>query len=328
MPSQILTVTWLPLLPNSKHDSYTAQIFTVASSFQTDNESYNTCVQNLLTCRDAEDGLWNRSRRDPASASLRIAYARMDAYVRAARSYISAHAGLPAFEPTVEEAMACLKIFTDINFKVGEGYHAGSDKVIQMRQNLLPHETFLTQIGAWPLYEKANTEALEVRRLLIERASTLGDFVKGELKTARRATDLAIAELYGIIEAMNKLQPSVELAALISQLFGLEDYAKKYDIKSASSSGSGSGSGSVSGSDTGTDTGSGSGSGSDTGTDTGTDSGSDTGSGTGTGTGDDPATGGSGTGSDPGTGTGTGGDTGGSGGSDDGGYDYSDDGME
>lgn len=314
MATQILTVTWLPLLPNSKHDSYTAQIYTVASSFQTDNESYNNCVQNLLTCREAEDGLWNRSRRDPASAALRIAYARMDAYVRAARSYISAHAGLPAFEPTVEEAMACLKIFTDINYKVGEGYSAGSDKVIQMRQNLLPHETFLTQIGAWPLYEKANTEALEVRRLLIERASTLGDFVKGELKAARRATDLAIADLYGIIEAMNKLMPTVELAALISQLFGLEDYAKKFDIKSGSSSGSASNSGSGSGSDNGTDTG------------TGTDP--VTGSGEGTGTGDDPGTGGTGTGSDPGTGTGTSGDTGGSGGSDGGGYDYSDDGME
>ena len=300
MEPNFLNYSWLKSLSNSNHDSSTEQIYGIASAFVTDNASYNNCVQALRTCRDNQDAIWNRSQRDPAAAALRMSDARMDAYIRAARYYIAAHAGLPADEPTVEEAQACQQVFTDIDYKSSDGYGSASDKVIQMRQNLLPHETFLTQIGAWPLYEKGNTEALEVRRLLTERAATLGEFVKGELKNVRRQTDLAIADLYRVIEAMQQLMPSSELTSLINQLKGIEIYAKTYYISSGSSSSGSSSSGSGSGS----------------------------GSGTGTGTGDDPATGGSGTGSDPGTGTGTGGDSGGSGGSDGGGYDYSDDGME
>lgn len=105
----------------------------------------------------------------------------------------------------------------------------------QIEQNLLPHQQFMTQIGAWPFYVKAVAAARQVREILGERALTKGEFVKGEMKAARRATDQAIADLYKTITVMMELVPSAELTTLATQLKGLELYAKQYYIASASS---------------------------------------------------------------------------------------------
>ena len=120
------------------------------------------------------------------------------------------------------------QIFVDFKFRTNESYGAESDKIIQMQQNLASHQAFLTQIGAWPFFLKAVEQAQLVRQLLGERAMTLGEFVKGEMKAARQATDAAIADLYKTIEAMNDLMPSTELTALITQLKGIELYACRY----------------------------------------------------------------------------------------------------
>ena len=60
-----------------------------------------------------------------------------------------------------------------------------------------------------------------MRYLLGERAKTKGETVKGELKAARRQTDLAVAYLYKTINAMMDLMPSDALTALytIMRLF-------------------------------------------------------------------------------------------------------------
>jgi hypothetical protein len=55
-----------------------------------------------------------------------------------------------------------------------------------------------------------------------------GKFVKGELKAARRQTDVAIADLYRTIIAMMDLMPSDALTALYTQLKGFERYAREY----------------------------------------------------------------------------------------------------
>ncbi len=82
---------------------------------------------------------------------------------------------------------------------------------------------------------KAVAAARQVREILGERALTKGEFVKGEMKAARRATDQAITDLYKTITAMMELVPSAELTTLATQLKGLELYAKQYYIASASS---------------------------------------------------------------------------------------------
>ena len=61
--------------------------------------------------------------------------------------------------------------------------------------------------------------------------------VKGELAAARRATDEAIRKVYDILNALAVLQPSAELTALTTVLFGIEDRAKLYYISGGKSGG-------------------------------------------------------------------------------------------
>ena len=77
-------------------------------------------------------------------------------------------------------------------------------------------------------YVKAAQAVSQVQQFLAERARTKGETVKGELKAARRTTDLAVADLYKTINAMMDLLPSDELTALYTQLKGFELYAKQY----------------------------------------------------------------------------------------------------
>ena len=79
--------------------------------------------------------------------------------------------------------------------------------LLKGRKNLQPQQEFLTTIGAWQWYIKAAQAATQVRYLLGERAKTKGETVKGEVKAARRATDLAVADLYKTINAMMDLMP-------------------------------------------------------------------------------------------------------------------------
>ena len=145
-----------------------------------------------------------------------------------------AHAGLPDGELTQAEAKQCDQVFSDYKFHTTDSYAEESDKVIQMQQNFQSHVTFLTQIGAWTFFQKAVEQAQLVRQYLGERAKTLGEYVKGEMKTARANTDQAVADLYKVINAMMELMPSAELTELVTQLKGIEIYAKRYYISGAS----------------------------------------------------------------------------------------------
>ena len=178
--------------------------------------------------------MWIKSQRDPAVKQLEAADKRQDGYVAAARYIIMAYAGLPDTEPTKAEAVECEQVFKDASFRTDNAYGAEADKIIQMQQNLQPHVAFLTQIGAWPFYTKAVEQAQLVRQYLSARALTLGEAVKGEMKTARKATDAAIADLYRTIEAMMELMPSATLTTLYNQLKGIELYARQYYLKEGS----------------------------------------------------------------------------------------------
>ena len=310
-----LNTSWLVELTNPHHDGTTQQIDDFATAFVTDNARFIERRQALHQCRQAEDAAWIKSQRDPAVKRLEEANKRMDGFVSCARYIIIAHTNLPDGEPTKEEAKECEQVFKDCKFSTNDAYGAESDKIIQMEQNLRLHLAFLTQIGSWTYYTKAVEAARLVREILGERALTLGEAVKGEMRTARRATDTAIASLYKTVEAMMDLMPTPELTALYNQLKGIELYARKYYIKEGSSSGSSGNSGSTGSTGDSSDSGSTGDSGTDTpGTDQGGvgtietgDGGTTPGTNTGTDTGD---TGGTGT-IDTGDTGDTGGDNGG-----------------
>lgn len=229
-----LNFSWLADLTNPNHDGTTQQIDDLVQAYQSDNAVFNQKKAALHTARQNEDNVWLTSQRDNVVPLLEAADKRQDKFVTASRYIIMAHAGLPDGELTQAEAKQCEQVFTDYKFRTTDSYGAEADKIIQMQQNLEAHQSFLTQIGAWTFFLKAVEQAQLVRQYLGERAKTLGEFVKGEMKTARANTDQAVADLYKVVNAMMELMPSAELTELVTQLKGIELYAKRYYISGAS----------------------------------------------------------------------------------------------
>jgi hypothetical protein len=244
MAEQIqMNTAWLASLSNPHHDGTTQQIYDFAHAYQTDNARYQQKVAALGQCRQTEDEVWLKAQRDDAVKTLEAADKDQDAYMNAARFINKGYTFLPASEAQQAEAKQVEQVFLDYKFHVTDSYGAEADKIIQMAQNPAAHEAFLTQIGAWQWYQKAITAANQVRQALGERAFTMGQAVNGEMKAVRRATDVAIADLYRTIEAMNELMPSDELTTLITQLKGIELYAKQYYLNNGTSTGTGTGTG-------------------------------------------------------------------------------------
>ena len=236
-----LNHAWLASLANPHHDGTTQQIDDFVAAFTTDNQVFNQKKAVIHQARLKEDEVWLKSQRDAVVPLLEAADKKQDSYITATRYIINAHAGLPEDEATKTEAQQCAQVFKDYNFRTDDAYGAESDKIIQMQQNLQAHQTYLTNIGAWTFFTKAVEQAQLVRQYLGQRAQTKGEFVKGEMKSARKATDQAIAELYKTITAMMELIPSAELTALYTKLKGIEIYARQYYLGDGSAVGSGGG---------------------------------------------------------------------------------------
>ena len=253
--SSQLNYGWLGDLANAHHDGTTQQIDDFVAAFATDNQIFNQKKAVVHQARLKEDEVWLKSQRDAVVPLLEAADKKQDNYISASQHIMKGHAMLPDGEATKAEAVECLQVFKDFNFRTNDAYGAESDKIIQMQQNLQPHQTFLTSIGAWTFFTKAVEQAQLVRQYLGQRAQTKGEFVKGEMKSARKATDQAIADLYKTITAMMELMPSAELTALYNQLKGIEIYARQYYLnEGATGSGSGDGGNSGGGGDTPTPT--------------------------------------------------------------------------
>ena len=223
-----LNFIYLGLLSNAHHDWTTQQIDDAAQGFETENATYIRKSMAVHQARLAEDEAWKKSQVDPVVKLLQAADKRQDNYISCFHSIVTGYATLPDVEAQKAQALTAKQVFKDFKFSINDGYGAEADKIIQMGQNLQPQQEFLTQIGAWQWFVKATQAATEVRSLLGERAKTKGETVKGELKAARRQTDLAVADLYKTINAMMDLMPSDALTALYTQLKGFERYAKQY----------------------------------------------------------------------------------------------------
>ena len=150
-----LNTAWLGELTNPHHDGTTQQIDDFVRNFETDNAKVLQKVAAVHQCRQTEDEVWLKSQRDPAAKELEKADKRQDAYISAFRYINLGHAGLPEGEPTKAEAQQCEQVLKDFKFRTNEAYGAESDKILQMGQNLQPHQEFLEQIGAWPFFQKA-----------------------------------------------------------------------------------------------------------------------------------------------------------------------------
>jgi hypothetical protein len=158
-------------------------------------------AQTLHQCRVKEDEAWKKSQVDPVVKQLQAADKRQDNYMSCFHSIVNGYASLPEDEAQKAQAQSAKQVFKDFVFSINDSYGAEADKILQMGQNLQPLQEFLTGIGAWQWYIKAAQAATQVRYLLGERAKTKGETVKGEVKAARRQTDLAVADLYKTIRS-------------------------------------------------------------------------------------------------------------------------------
>ena len=223
-----LNFSYLGLLSNAHHDGTTQQIDDATRDFETENATFLRKSAALHQCRVKEDEVWQKSQVDPAVKQLQAADKRQDNYMSCFHSIVNGYGSLPDDEALKAQALDAKRVFKDFKFSINDSYGAEADKILQMGQNLQPLQEYLTGIGAWQWYVKAAQSASQVQQLLAERARTKGETVKGELKAARRATDLAVADLYKTINAMMDLMPSDALTALYTQLKGFELYAKQY----------------------------------------------------------------------------------------------------
>ena len=223
-----LSFSYLGLLSNAHHDGTTQQIDDCCADYETDNATFIRKATALHQCRVKEDEAWKKSQVDPVVKQLQAADKQQDNYISCFHSIVTGYATLPDTEVQKAQALSAKQVFKDFKFSINDGYGAEADKILQMGQNLQPLQEFLTTIGAWQWYVKAAQSAQTVRHLLGARAKTKGETVKGELKAARRQTDLAVADLYKTINAMMDLMPSDALTALFNQLKGFERYAKQY----------------------------------------------------------------------------------------------------
>lgn len=290
MAQKTLTTSYLAQLTNANHDGVSQQICDRLTAFTTDNQMLTAAKQGVVAARQAEDAAYRRySGKDFASDDLKREDALEDKYMSTIRALLNALLCLPEDEPLRRKAEMAVQLYKDFNFRVADGFEAEARKTINMVQQWQAATGYtLAELGIEPWVVKANTQAQKVLQLVAVRVDNESAKVKGELATARKATDEAIRKVYDILNALNVLQPSAELTALTSVLFGIEDRAKLYYISG----------GKTSGGDTPTPSGNPT-QGGTSGGGTSTEGGSGSGSGTGTIT--------------PGGGSSSGGDTGGSG---------------
>jgi len=191
-----LSFSYLAQLSNAHHDGTTQQIDDAAANFETENARFLQKAAALHQCRVKEDEAWKKSQVDPVVKQLQAADKRQDNYMSCFHSIVSGYASLPEDEAQKAQAQSAKQVFKDFVFSINDSYGAEADKILQMGQNLQPLQEFLTSIGAWQWYVKAAQSAQTVRYLLGERAKTKGETVKGELKAARRQTDVHPAERF------------------------------------------------------------------------------------------------------------------------------------
>ena len=236
MAQKTLTTSYLAQLSNANHDGVSQQICDRLTGYTTDNAMLTTAVQGVTAARQAEDIAFKRySGKDFASDDLKREDALEDKYMSTALGILNGLLYLPDDEPLKHKAQMARQIFRDFNFSTSAGYEAEARNVLNMAQQWAAATEYeLTELGIEAWVQKAVVQANKVLQLVAVRVDHESAKVKGELAAARKATDEAIRQAYDIINALNVLQPSAELTALINVLLSIEERAKLYYINSAS----------------------------------------------------------------------------------------------
>lgn len=232
MANRTLTTSYFARLSNANHDGVTQQCCDRLTGFTTDNAPLTIAIQQVLAARQAEDTAFKRfSGKDFASDDLKKEDGLEDKYMSTILGILNGLLNLPETEPIYRKAQLARQVFKDFNFSTKDGFEAEARKVINMAQQWqAATEYTLAELGIEEWVNKAVAQANKVLNLVTVRVDNESAKVKGELADARKATDEAIRKAYDILNALNVLQPTPELAALINVLFSIEDRARLYYI--------------------------------------------------------------------------------------------------
>ncbi|MBO4674112.1 MAG: hypothetical protein J5616_07165, partial [Bacteroidaceae bacterium] len=239
MANKNLTTNYLSRLSNANHDGVTQQIYDRLSAFEIENQMLVQAVALVQQARQAEDTAYKRfSGKDFASDDLKKEDALEDKYMSAALGILNGLLYLPEDEPIYRKAQLARQVFKDFDFKTSDGFEAEARKVLNMSQQWTAATEYeLTELGIEAWVQKAVVQAQKVLQLVAVRVDHESAKVKGELATARKATDEAIRKAYDVVNALNVLQSSESLNALITVLLSIEERAKLYYISGGSASG-------------------------------------------------------------------------------------------
>lgn len=235
MSQKTLTTSYLARLTNANHDGVSQQICDRLTGYTTDNAMLTQAVAVVVAARQAEDTAFKRySGKDFASDDLKREDALEDKYMSAAQGILNGLLYLPDSEPIYRKAQLAKQVFKDFNFSTSAGYEAEARIVLNMAQQWAAASDYtLAELGIADWVQKAVVQANKVLQLVTVRVDHESAKEKGEMADARKQTDAAIRQAYDVLNALMVLQPSAELSALVSVLFGIEDRAKLYYISSS-----------------------------------------------------------------------------------------------
>ncbi len=239
MAKKTLTTSYLAQLSNANHDGVTQQICDRLTGYTTDNAMLTAAIADVTAARQAEDTAFKRfSGKDFASDDLKREDALEDKYMSAALGILNGLLYLPDTEPIYRKAQLARQVFRDFNFSTSAGFEAEARNVLNMAQQWAAATEYeLVELGIEAWVQKAVVQAQKVLQLVAVRVDHESAKVKGELATARKATDEAIRKAYDVLNALTVLQPSTALNDLLVLLFAIEDRAKMYYISGGTVSG-------------------------------------------------------------------------------------------
>lgn len=226
-----LLTSWLTNLKNADHVGVTIQILDAVKAARVTNDTYTSMVSDLEKAIAGEDDAYKKTQKDWSVEQLKVVDGEMDAYMKGIRAILTGHAALPDSLPVRQKALEMLQLWKDFNFKTSDSYSGEAAKVINMFQEVEKQKANAEEMGVWTYFEQAKKLALQIQELLNDRFNDMASRTLGEMRKARQATDLAIKQIFMVVNSLQVLQPSDQVTELVRKLRAIEDYAKMYYLR-------------------------------------------------------------------------------------------------
>ena len=240
MEMKRLTAFYLVRLKNGAHSAVISQIIDSVNDFETDNPLFIQARTALCQAYDAESQIYGSySSKDFTSDDLLKASMNLDNFMAAIRCSMRAQLYLPdVVGPLRREAEIAYHKFSDFRYKRSDGYSNKVSKAMIMIEAWEDQQEALTELGIWQWIERARSQVDLVFNLIEERINHMSLKRKGAMRAARKASDEAAERLFNVINSINTLSPSEDLATLTRFLLALRSRTKQYNLNTSDNSSS------------------------------------------------------------------------------------------